>query len=109
AALRKLSVESDHSNIDAVLLSLARKDLLAARPGREDAYRFRHALIRDAAYAGIPKQLRAQLHELFGDWAANTNAGRAGELDEIVGYHLEQAFRYREQLGPLDEDARTLA
>ena len=109
SALRKLSADEDQGDVDARLLSLARKDLLAARPGREDAYRFRHALIRDAAYAGIPKELRSRLHERFAAWASNTNAGRAGELDEIVGYHLEQAFRYREQLGPLDERARSLA
>src|ERR671931_2173995 len=95
--------------MDSLLLKLARKDLLAARPGREDAYRFRHALIRDAAYAGVAKELRAQLHERFADWAAGTSAGRAGETDEIIGYHLEQAFRYREQLGPLDEHAHALA
>jgi tetratricopeptide (TPR) repeat protein len=109
SALRKLAPEADQAAVDARLLSLARKDLLAARPGREDAYRFRHALIRDAAYAGTSKELRAKLHERFAEWAAGTNAGRAGELDEIVGYHLEQAFRYREQLGPLDEHAHELA
>ena len=109
SALRRLAPEAEHANVDARLLSLARKDLLAPRPGREDAYRFKHALIRDAAYAGIPKQLRSQLHERFADWAADTNAGRAGELDEIIGYHLEQAFRYREQLGPVDDTARALA
>jgi len=109
SALRRLSPEADQSEIDAGLLSLSRKDLLAARPGREDAYRFRHALIREAAYAGTAKELRAQLHERFADWAINTNAGRAGELDEIVGYHLEQAFRYREQLGPVDANARGVA
>jgi class 3 adenylate cyclase len=109
SALRKLLAEADQSVVDATLLSLARKDLLTARPGREDAYRFRHVLIRDAAYAGIPKELRAQLHERYADWAANTRAGKAGDVDEIVGYHLEQAVRYREQLGPLDDDARQLA
>src|SRR5207244_9142559 len=108
AALRRLALDDDPPDMDALLLTLARKDLLAARPGREDAYRFRHALIRDAAYAGIPKELRARLHERFAGWAATTNAGRAGELDEIIGYHLEQAFRYREQLDPLDADARAL-
>ena len=108
SALRKLSPD-DEAKIDAAVLSLARRDLLAARPGREDAYRFRHALIRDAAYAGMAKERRAQLHERFADWAANTNAGRFGDLDEIIGYHYEQAFRYREQLGPLDEQGRTLA
>jgi class 3 adenylate cyclase/tetratricopeptide (TPR) repeat protein len=109
SAVLQLSDETQREEVDARLLSLARKDLLAAWPGREDAYRFRHALIRDAAYAGIPKELRAQLHEGFADWAIRTTAGRAGDLDEIVGYHYEQAFRYREELGPLDERARTLA
>jgi class 3 adenylate cyclase/tetratricopeptide (TPR) repeat protein len=109
SALRQLARETDQSIVDAALLSLARKDLLAARPGREDRYGFRHALIRDAAYAGTPKEVRARLHERFADYAANTNAGRAGELDEIVGYHLEQAFVYRGQLGPIDDHAQTLA
>jgi tetratricopeptide (TPR) repeat protein len=109
SALLQLSDETQREEVDARLLSLTRKDLLAAWPGREDSYRFRHALIRDAAYAGIPKELRAQLHEGFADWAIRGTAGRAGDLDEIVGYHYEQAFRYREELGPLDEGARTLA
>src|SRR5438067_2496168 len=109
SAVLQLQDQAERSEVDARLLSLARKDLLSPRPGREDAYRFRHALIRDAAYAGIPKERRAQLHELFAEWAAKTNAGRAGELDEIVGYHYEQSFRYREQLGPPDEHGRSLA
>jgi class 3 adenylate cyclase/tetratricopeptide (TPR) repeat protein len=109
SALRKLLSDEEQADVDASLLSLARKDLLTARPGREDAYRFRHVLIRDAAYAGLAKERRAELHERFADWAANTTAGKAGDLDEIVGYHLEQAVRYREQLGPLDDDSRRLS
>jgi class 3 adenylate cyclase/predicted ATPase len=109
SALRRLLGEEDQAVVDASLLSLARKDLLSARPGREDAYLFRHVLIRDAAYAGIPKELRARLHERYAEWAANTRAGKAGDVDEIVGYHLEQAVRYREQLGPLDDQGRELA
>jgi class 3 adenylate cyclase len=109
SAVLQLQDEAERSEVDARLLSLARKDLLTPRPGREDAYRFRHALIRDAAYAGIPKERRAQLHQRFADWAARTNAGRAGDLDEIVGYHYEQAVHYRQELGALDEHARGLA
>jgi class 3 adenylate cyclase/predicted ATPase len=108
-AVLQLSPDEERTELDAKLLSLVRKDFLAARPGREDAYRFRHVLIRDAAYAEIAKELRSQLHEQFAAWAARTNAGRAAELDEIIGYHFEQAFRYREQLGPLDNKARDLA
>jgi class 3 adenylate cyclase/tetratricopeptide (TPR) repeat protein len=109
SALRRLSPDDDQAQIDASLLNLARRDLLAARPGREDAYRFRHVLIRDAAYAGMAKERRAVLHERFADWAANTSTGRFGDIDEIIGYHYEQAFRYREQLGPLDDHGRALA
>jgi len=109
SAVLQLHDQTERSEMDARLLSLARKDLLSPRPGREDAYRFRHALIRDAAYAGIPKERRAQLHERFADWAARTNAGRAGDLDEIVGYHYEQAVHYRQELGALDEQAQSLA
>ena len=62
-------------------------------PG-EDGFRFRHALIRDAAYAGIPKRTRADLHERFAGWL-ELHGGR----DELLGYHLEQAYRYRDELG----------
>jgi predicted ATPase len=108
-AVLQLSPRAEQADVDARLLSLVRKDFLVARSGREDAYRFRHVLIRDAAYAGIPKGLRSELHERFADWAARTSAGRVGELDEIVGYHLEQAFRYRDQLRPIDDHGRLLA
>jgi class 3 adenylate cyclase/tetratricopeptide (TPR) repeat protein len=107
-AVLRLSPEDEHTDVDALLLSLVRRDFLAPRPGREDAYRFRHVLIRDAAYAGIPKEQRSQFHERFANLAARTGAGRAGELDEIIGYHLEQAFRYQAELGSLNEDARAL-
>jgi class 3 adenylate cyclase/tetratricopeptide (TPR) repeat protein len=85
------------------LLTLVRKELI--RPDRgtipgDDGFRFAHALVRDAAYQAIPKRHRAALHERFADWLAE----RLGEEapDEIVGYHLEQAYRYRAELGDMD-------
>ena len=83
----------------APLPALVRKELI--QPYRstvfpeDDAYRFRHDLIRDAAYGAIPKETRAQLHNGFADWIAQQRS----ELDEIVGYHLEQAYRFRAELG----------
>ena len=109
SAVMQLSPEEERGDVDGQLLSLVRKDFLAASPGREDAYRFRHVLIRDAAYTEIAKELRSELHERFAKWAAQTKAGKAGELDEIVGYHYEQAFRYREQLGPRTSRGEELA
>jgi class 3 adenylate cyclase/tetratricopeptide (TPR) repeat protein len=87
---------------------LVRKELI--RPHRSnlfpstDAFRFRHQLVRDAAYSAMAKELRAELHERFARWLEHERS----EFDEIVGYHLEQAFHYRRQLGPLDEPGREL-
>ena len=88
-----------------VLKELIRPDRPPVAPG-EEGYRFRHLLIRDAAYAGVPKELRADLHERFASWIEENAGERITEVEEIVGYHLELAFRYREELGPLDEHAR---
>src|ERR671924_216626 len=94
------------------LMALVRKELVepeASTLPQEDAFRFRHVLIRDAAYEGMPKGRRAHLHERFGQWLEENAPERASELEEIVGYHLEQAVRLREQLGSADESTRMLA
>ena len=71
------------------------------------SYRFQHQLIRDATYQGLLKQSRAVLHELFVGWAEgkNEDRDRAAEFDEILGYHLEQAYRCWRELGRLDDHA----
>ena len=93
------------------LTALVRRELVrpdrAQLPG-EDAYRFRHLLIRDAAYEALPKATRADLHERFASWVGEHAPGLV-ELDEVVGYHLEQAFRYRAELGPAGDEGRALA
>jgi class 3 adenylate cyclase/tetratricopeptide (TPR) repeat protein len=101
----------EEGDVAGRLMALVRKDLV--RPDRamlagEDAFRFRHLLIRDAAYQALAKADRAQLHERFARWLEERGAGLV-ELDEIAGYHLEQAFGYRCELGPADETARQLA
>jgi class 3 adenylate cyclase/tetratricopeptide (TPR) repeat protein len=90
------------------LAALVRKELI--RPNRpqfadEDGFRFRHLLIRDAAYEALPKATRAELHGRLASWL-DQRGSELVELDEIVGYHLEQACRYRAELGmPDDEQA----
>jgi tetratricopeptide (TPR) repeat protein len=101
----------DGTAVDPPLASLVRKDLL--RPIRDatpdEMFRFRHLLIRDAAYAALPKALRAELHERFARYLVHASGERVREVEEIVGYHLEQAYRHRLELGPIDEHARALA
>ena len=91
----------EESQVMARLTSLVRKELVrpdkSELPG-EDAFRFRHLLVRDAAYDALPKATRAELHERFAGWLAE-NGRDLVELDEILGYHLEQACRYRAELG----------
>jgi class 3 adenylate cyclase/tetratricopeptide (TPR) repeat protein len=93
------------------LSALVRKELVrpeAALLAGDDAYRFRHILIRDAAYDALPKATRAELHERFADWLDEHGADLL-ERDEILGYHLEQAYHYRAELGPVDDAGRALA
>ena len=73
-----------------------------------DALAFRHILIRDTAYGALAKAERADLHERFADWLEGTG-GALGEEDQIVGYHLERAYRYRTELAAETERERTLA
>lgn len=86
--------------IPSDLLALVRKELV--RPDRsqipgDDAFRFRHLLIRDTAYESLPKAVRAELHRRFAEWL--DQHGELFEQDEIVGYHYERAARYNAELG----------
>ncbi|MFB3737500.1 MAG: adenylate/guanylate cyclase domain-containing protein [Candidatus Velamenicoccus archaeovorus] len=111
-AVRELSPSADRDAIASTLMALVRKELI--RPDRstvpgEDAFRFRHLLIRDAAYEAMPKELRAELHERYAAWLERVAGGRIAEQEEIVGYHLAEAHRFRTELGPPDERAAELA
>ena len=111
-AVAEMSPEEQRPRVGSQLQSLARKELI--RPDRsdlreEDAFRFTHSLIADAAYNGIPKSERAQLHERFASWIEGKRRDRAGEYEEIVGYHLEQAYRFLAELGLSNERVESLA
>jgi class 3 adenylate cyclase/tetratricopeptide (TPR) repeat protein len=112
SAVSELAPEALRPDVGTYLLSLIRKDLV--RPDTssfagEETFRFRHLLIRDAAYQAMPKQTRAELHERFARWLERTAGERVVEYEEIVGYHLEQAYRYRVELRLADDATRALA
>jgi tetratricopeptide (TPR) repeat protein len=94
----------EETQVTTRLAALVRRQLV--RPDRaqiagDDGYRFRHLLIRDAAYDALPKALRADLHARFADWL-DEHRHALVERDEIVGYHLEQSARYLADLGQPD-------
>jgi class 3 adenylate cyclase/tetratricopeptide (TPR) repeat protein len=90
---------------------LVGKQLVRRLPEEEVLYRFGHQIIRDTAYGSLLKRVRATLHEQFATWAdrVNRERGRELEFEEINGYHLEQAYRYRVDLGVIDDHARDVA
>jgi DNA-binding SARP family transcriptional activator/tetratricopeptide (TPR) repeat protein len=93
------------------LAALVRKELIRSEPpvfSGERAFRFRHLLIRDAAYESIPKESRATMHEQHVMWLEAKVGEQAVEFDEIVGYHLEQTVRYRTELGNVADETREL-
>jgi class 3 adenylate cyclase/tetratricopeptide (TPR) repeat protein len=112
SALRELLPAPERETAESRLFSLVRKGLLQPGPSpavTRDVLRFRHALIRDAAYDRLPKDLRAALHERLANLLERKESEGPAELDEIIGYHLEQAFHYRRQMGPVDQHGRRLA
>jgi class 3 adenylate cyclase/tetratricopeptide (TPR) repeat protein len=96
----------DEPQVTPRLAALVRKELIrpdAPQLPGEDGFRFRHLLIRDAAYEALPKATRAELHAGFAHWLEEHGAELV-ELDEVLGYHLEQACRYRAELGLPGDD-----
>jgi class 3 adenylate cyclase len=110
AAVSVLVQEGDaRTHLEPTLVALCRKQLIRrAGAGTAGDFRFSHILIRDTAYARLLKRTRARLHERFAAWLADTFRSRLAEYEEILGYHLEQSFRYRAELGPIADDGRRL-
>jgi tetratricopeptide (TPR) repeat protein len=110
-AVTELSPEAVRGQIRDRLATLMRMELVrpdqAAFSG-EEAYRFRHLLIRDAAYQALAKHARAELHERFAGWLERNAQDRLAEFEEILAYHFEQAYRYRIELGLADDHASAL-
>ena len=114
----QLSPDADRDAVLPRLMALVRKELVrldeeaapeADTVDEEVRFRFRHQLVRDAAYESLPKQERARLHEAFADWTEVMLAGRLPELHELVGHHLQQAYEYRRALGADTGRIRELA
>jgi predicted ATPase len=102
SAISALAPELPESFVERSLAALVDRDVI--RPdlssfAGDEAYGFRHPLIRDAAYRSLSTAKRAEQHERFATWLECQAAERLGEFEEIVGYHLEQAYRCRLELG----------
>jgi DNA-binding SARP family transcriptional activator len=107
-AVEELSSNDERRSMPTYLVSLVRKQLVRTDRSElagEDAFRFAHALIREAAYDALPKQRRAELHEGLARWLE----ARPGAPEEAIGHHLAEAYRNRTELGLAGERERDLA
>ncbi len=108
AAVAELLPDSARADLPRQLRLLVEKDVLRAEDDTGPALercRFRHDLIRDAAYASLSKLDRAALHERHAHWLEEVMADRITEYDAIIGHHFDEAYRYRVELG--QDKART--
>src|SRR5262249_18370699 len=85
-AIVALTEQRSAAAIEGELAELTRREFVRGSSMR--GFRFHHVLIRDVAYSRLPKAERAELHERLAEWLVDGG-------DEIVGYHLEQAYRCR--------------
>jgi hypothetical protein len=111
-ALLELFEGGDPSELDQRLQALVDRDLIqpeATRLAGEQSFSFAHLLLRDVAYRGILKEVRADLHERYANWLERTAGERVGEYAELLGYHLARAYSYLVELGPTTERGRELA
>jgi DNA-binding SARP family transcriptional activator len=108
-----LALVEDVPDVDArrSLDALVERELLLPAPAEivgEQAWRFRHALVRDAAYESTPKAARAHGHERVASWLAGIEA-RVPEADARVGTHLEWAHRAAVEIGRATPELEALA
>jgi class 3 adenylate cyclase/tetratricopeptide (TPR) repeat protein len=112
AALDAIVEEPLRAGLESHLAALVDRQLLRQEESIDEGpkFRFHHILIREAAYNGVLKRVRASLHERFADWGERVNRERERETEyeELLGYHLEQAHDYLADLGPLDDHGREL-
>ena len=92
------------------LRALQRKDFIRPETSLDgEVFRFRHAVVLDTVYRGIPKALRADLHERYASWFEQRPEVPDTERSSSIGHHLERSVRFRRELGTVDDHVRELA
>jgi ABC-type oligopeptide transport system substrate-binding subunit/class 3 adenylate cyclase len=83
-----LEAVSGDGDVQASLSSLMRLDLLReARRWPEREYRFKHALIQEAAYRTLVVDQRRALHAKAATWLEERYAGREEEVAGLLAHH----------------------
>jgi predicted ATPase/class 3 adenylate cyclase len=107
-AVTELAPPMIRGRVASLLELLSHKQLVRPTGSVIVGYRFTHQLVRDTAYQAMLKRGRATIHELYADWLTAHEADRIGEVEEVIAYHLEQAYLHLQGLGPLDDHGRSI-
>ena len=108
-----LAVLGGNGDLDPLLRALERREFV--RRERRSAvagasqYAFLHSLVRDVAYAQIPRGERAELHRLAADWLESLESGRANDRAEMLAHHLLSAIELGRAAGTDVSDLRSRA
>jgi len=86
----------DGPELESLLLSLERKELVrrlgTSAVADDPQYSFHHALVRDVAYAQIPRAERSRKHRLAAEWI--DSLGRPEDHSETIAHHYLRALEY---------------
>ena len=103
---------ADGWQLEEQLHRLTRKEFLrrAQRSSinNDTEFAFRHALVRDVAYAQIPRAQRAEKHERAASWIESLAADREDAI-EMQAHHLAEAVSYAEAAGRQAPELRARA
>jgi class 3 adenylate cyclase/tetratricopeptide (TPR) repeat protein len=82
--------------VDEALRSLERKEFVRrdrrSSVDRDEQYAFRHVLVRDVAYAQIPRATRAERHERAAEWIESRV--RPEDAADLLAHHYTSALEY---------------
>ena len=108
AAIGALVPDLGAKDVESAIASLELRGLVQPEDEARGRWCFAHALVLEAAYRGISKELRANLHVQLADWMTEEDADQA-DVDESVARHLERALHLREELGARDDGSAALS
>jgi len=99
AALTELG---SNGSLPQLLRSLERKEFIRrerrSTVGGQTEYAFRHALVRDVAYAQIPRAQRAEKHRRAAEWIEGLSE-RSDDVAEMLAHHYVSALELTEAAG----------
>ena len=83
-------------DVNAALQTLRRRELVLDRSSSalagQNEFIFKHVLIRDVAYASLPRRERGRAHAELATWIEATSGERSAEFAELLAHHCDAAF-----------------